>query len=117
MPPENPPAPAPSSWETFYHPASGALILGADLLAFGGELATGFLDTLLVALATFAVVFAGVWAIQRRWGQPTESRRATFCKAFLGSFLAGIPFPIAGTVFGTAVLFLSGLHRLRFLKG
>jgi len=105
----------PSGWETFYHPASGALILGIDILAFGGELATGFLDVVLVSLASFAVVFAGVWTVQRRWGGST--RRAAFWKAFLGAFLAGIPFPITGTLFGTAILFLSGLHHLKLRAG
>jgi len=118
MPPDAAPPSKPSlleRLETFYHPASGGLILGADLLAFGGEAMTGFLDTALVSAATFAVVFFGVMKIQRKWGH--DLPRAAFWKAFLGALLAAIPLPITGTFLGTAILFLSGLHHMKLKAG
>jgi hypothetical protein len=114
-------APRPSNakpfwnWETFYHPASGAIILGIDLLAFGGDAVMGFLDVFFVAFAAFAATFAGVWFVQRKLSRNTAP--AAFWKAFLGAFLAGIPLPITGTLFGTAILFLSGLHHLKLRAG
>ena len=101
--------------DAFYHPASGAIILGVDLLAFGGDLAGGFLDVLFVAVSAFAITFGGVWFIQRKVSRNGGS--TAFWKAFLGAFLAGIPLPITGTLFGTAILFLSGLHHLKLRAG
>ena len=43
---------------------------------------------------------------------------ASFGKAFLGAFLAGLPFSIAGTMLGAAVIALSGLphHPVDMVK-
>ncbi|SDU00128.1 hypothetical protein SAMN05444156_1365 [Verrucomicrobium sp. GAS474] len=121
MPPQTPeprdPTQPASFWETFYHPASGAIILGIDLLAFGGEAATGFLDVLFVSVAAFAVTFVAVWQVEKRWGRGHGKGTAAFWKALLGAILAGIPLPITGTLFGTAILFLSGLHHLKLRAG
>jgi len=40
---------------------------------------------------------------------PSAARR----KALLGAVAAGVPFPITGTILGTAILVLSGLHAAR----
>ena len=95
--------------KTFFHPLSGVVILGLDWLAFGGDLATDFFGTPFIAIATFAVTFAAVHYIQTRWhGDPPRMARM---KALFGALAAGIPLPITGTIFGTAILLLSGLHR------
>jgi hypothetical protein len=93
--------------KTFYHPASGITILGIDFLVFGTELFTGFLDTPLMCALAFLVTFPVVFAIQKKWGRNTTA--AAFGKAFLGAFMAGLPFSIAGTIYGAAIIALSGL--------
>ena len=92
---------------TFYHPASGIVILSVDLLAFGSELGTSFLDLPVACALSFIVVFPLVYLIQTRWSGNSGS--GAFGKAFLGAFLAGLPFQITGTIFGAAVIMLSGL--------
>ena len=101
---------------TFYHPASGVAILGIDLLAFGPELLSGFLDTPIMCVLAFLATFPLVYLIQWRWSRDTMA--SAFGKAFLGAFLAGLPFSIAGTMLGAAVLVLSGLphHPVDMLK-
>lgn len=92
---------------TFYHPLSGAIILGVDWLAFGGDLASGFALVLLVSVAAFAVTYGGVYAVQTRFrGDPPSKARL---KALIGAAAAGVPFPVTGTIVGAAILMLSGL--------
>ncbi|HBL19174.1 MAG: hypothetical protein A2X36_14840 [Elusimicrobia bacterium GWA2_69_24] len=98
--------------KTFFHPYSGFVILGADWLAFGIELPTGMVLAPVVSLFTFAAVFWIVSRIQLYYG---DQRRAAYFKAFLGALAAGVPYPVAGTAVGTAILLLSGLPT-RFKK-
>jgi hypothetical protein len=102
--------------KTFYHPASGIAILGIDFLVFGTELFTGFLDTPLMCALAFLVTFPFVFAIQKKWS--LNSNAAAFGKAFLGAFMAGLPFSIAGTIYGAAIIALSGLphHPVEMAK-
>ena len=100
-----------TSSRTFFHPLSGVVILGIDWLAFGIELPTSFLAEPLVSVAAFLAVFWAVSKIQERHGD--EPRKALL-KALLGGLAAGVPFPIAGTVVGTAIIMLSGLPKLKF---
>ena len=92
---------------TFYHPASGVVILGIDILVFGPEFLSGFLALPLMCVLAFLVTFPLVFLIQKKWGGNTTSSAAG--KALIGAVLAGLPFSIAGTLFGAAVLALSGL--------
>jgi len=94
---------------TFYHPASGVVILGIDLLVFGPEIVSDFLLTPIMCAVAFCTTFPLVWVIQAKWAK--DSASSAFGKAFLGAFFAGLPFSIAGTFLGTAVLVLSGLPR------
>jgi hypothetical protein len=103
-----PPAPL-SALKTFYHPASGVVILGIDLLVFGPEMLSGFLDLPVMCAVAFAVTFPLVYLIQTRWSR--DGVASSLGKAFLGAFLAGLPFSITGTIFGAAVIALSGLPR------
>ena len=92
---------------TFYHPASGVVILGIDVLVFGPEMLSGFLDVPVMCALAFVSTFPLVFVIQWKWSRNTMA--ASFGKAFLGAFLAGLPFSIAGTMLGAAVIALSGL--------
>jgi len=92
---------------TFYHPASGVVILGLDWLAFGTDLFTGLLAVPEICVLSFLVSFALVLAVQLRWAK--DSLPAAIGKSFLGAFLVGLPFPITGTLLGAAILALSGL--------
>jgi hypothetical protein len=93
--------------KTFYHPASGVVILGLDWLIFGTDFVSDFLATPIMCVLGFMVTFALVLAIQVKWGKnpiPTA-----LWKSFLGAFLVAIPLPITGTILGAAILALSGL--------
>jgi hypothetical protein len=92
---------------TFYHPASGVVILGLDWLLFGTDLATGFLALPAMCVVGFLATFPIVFAIQRRWSKDTVPH--ALGKAFLGAFLVGLPFPVTGTLLGAAILVMSGL--------
>jgi hypothetical protein len=92
---------------TFYHPASGVIILGLDWLAFGSDLMTGFLALPLLCVLAFAASFPLILAVQLKWSK--DAMPAALGKAFLGAFMVGLPFPITGTILGAAILALSGL--------
>jgi hypothetical protein len=101
---------------TFYHPASGVVILGIDILIFGPEFFSGFLALPVMCALAFMITFPLVFLIQKRWGGDTGA--PAMGKAFLGAFMAGLPFSIAGTIYGAAILALSGLphHPLEMAK-
>jgi hypothetical protein len=94
---------------TFYHPASGVVILLLDWLAFGTDLLTGFLATPGLCVLAFAASFPLVLLIQLKWTK--DALPAALGKAFLGAFMVGLPFPITGTILGAAILALSGLPQ------
>jgi hypothetical protein len=92
---------------TFYHPASGVVILGMDWLLFGPDLMTGFLALPAICVLGFLTTFPVLFAIQRKWSKDDASM--ALGKAFLGAFLVGLPFPITGTMLGAAILVMAGL--------
>ncbi|HVE14595.1 MAG TPA: phosphoribosylaminoimidazole carboxylase [Elusimicrobiota bacterium] len=96
--------------KTFYHPLSGAAILGVDWLAFGADAISGFGLLALTSVAAFAATFWAVYRIQTRMhgDEPGPAR----LKALIGAIAAGVPFPIGGTVVGGAIMALSGLPLL-----
>jgi cytochrome bd-type quinol oxidase subunit 1 len=101
---------------TFYHPASGVVILGLDWLIFGTDLFTGFLALPAMCVLGFLVSFFAILAIQQKWSKDKPSH--AIGKAFLGAFMVGVPFPITGTLLGAAILALSGLphHPVEAVK-
>ena len=101
------PPPPFANLRTFYHPASGVVILGLDWLAFGSAMLTDFLALPLLCVLAFVVTFPVVYVIQLKWSKDTVG--AALGKAFLGAFLVGLPFPITGTMLGAAILALAGL--------
>jgi len=104
---ENVPPPPFAGLRTFYHPASGVVILGLDWLTFGSDLMTGFLALPLLCILAFIVTFPIVYVIQLKWSRDTVG--PALGKAFLGAFLVALPFPITGTMLGAAILALAGL--------
>ena len=101
--------------KTFYHPASGIAILGIDILCFGPQVLFPFDIPVMCALA-FLATFPFVYFFQLKWSGNKPA--VAFGKALLGAVLAGLPFSIAGTMFGAGVIALSGLpaHPLEMLK-
>jgi hypothetical protein len=102
--------------KTFYHPASGVVILALDWLIFGTDLFTGFLALPAMCVIGFLATFPLVLAIQQKWSKDTLPN--ALGKAFLGAFMVGLPFPVTGTLLGAAILALSGLphHPVEAVK-
>lgn len=100
-------APEPRS-KPFFQRASGAAILIVDWLCFGLAWEFGPLSMAVMSVTAFVVTYAVVWKIQTLQGDD-DARRA-HGKALLGALAAGVPFPVAGTVVGGAILALSGLR-------
>jgi len=96
-----------SERRTFYHPASGAAILGLDWLFFGLGWELGPVSMVVSCAAAFVATYFVVERVQRRWhGDEPKIARA---KALFGAAAAGAPFAIGGTVVGGLILILSGL--------
>src|SRR5258708_892786 len=91
---------------TFYHPASGVVILGLDWLAFGTDLLTGLMALPVICVLAFLISFPVIYTIQIKWSR--DAVGPALGKAFLGAFLVGLPFPITGTLLGAAILALAG---------
>lgn len=92
----------------FFHPASGAAILGVDWLCFGLEWPLGPASMAAMSLAAFAFTYATVERLQReRHGDEPRVARA---KAVFAGLAAGVPFPVTGTLLGALILLLSGLR-------
>jgi hypothetical protein len=106
-PPPNQTPPPFEGLRTFYHPASGVVILGLDWLIFGTDLFTGFMAIPAMCVLGFLVSFALVLAIQLKWSK--DKMPSALGKSFIGAFLVGLPFPITGTILGAAILALAGL--------
>ena len=100
--------------KTYFHPMAGALILGVDWVCFGMEAFSGFAAEPLVSVLAFTATFYGVLAIQRRLHG--DGPKASLVKALCGAVAAGLPFPITGTVMGSAIIALSGLPTLPWNK-
>ncbi len=92
---------------TFYHPASGVVILALDWLLFTSDLMTDFLALPAMCVLGFLATFPLVLVIQRGWSH--NSWAGAIGKAFLGAFMVGLPMPITGTLLGAGILALSGL--------
>lgn len=89
------------------HPLSGALVIFIDNLLFGVNALSLGLATPIIAFLAFTMVGTGVFLIQLVLHR--DRLLASVAKGFVAGFLAGIPTSITGTIFGTAVLFASGL--------
>lgn len=92
------------------HPVSGGLILGLDWLFFGAEVLTLELALPIACVMAFVMTCMGVTLVQRFLSR--DSWLVSLSKGLAGGFLAGLPFPIGGTLLGSLVLILSGLSAL-----
>lgn len=101
--------PTDAQQRTFFHPASGALILALDWLLFSGNVFSLGLGTPALASAGFALGLASVTVVQRRYGHDALGKSAL--KGLLAGVAVGVPLPIAGTAVGALILSLSGLNR------
>jgi hypothetical protein len=97
-----------SGLKTFFHPASGLAILGIDLLCFGPQVIFPF-DVPVMCVLAFLATFPLVYFFQLKWSEDRPA--AAFAKALFGALMAGLPFSIAGTMFGAGILALAGLPR------
>ena len=80
----------PKESTSFLHPASGALILGADWLLFSGTAATGGLAMALTVPLGFLIGAIGTTATQRFMAN--ESWGKAVGKGFLAGLAVGAPF-------------------------
>src|SRR5215204_4222943 len=96
----------------FMLPATGLLIMGLDWLLFSEEAASFGLLIPFTSLVGFLAGSIGAYHLQTRYG--LDSKPAAWLKGLLAGFLVGIPFPLAGTIVGGAILAASGLAGLRW---
>jgi len=96
----------------FMLPATGLLIMGLDWLLFSEEAASFGLLIPFTSLFGFIAGGMGTYLFQTRHAQ--DSKPAATLKGLLAGLLVGIPFPLAGTMIGGAILASSGLAGLRW---
>ncbi|MCB1037228.1 MAG: hypothetical protein KDD47_25590 [Acidobacteria bacterium] len=97
------------------HPLSAILLIAVDFLWTGPEAlltasAVGIPALLLTSLAAFGVTFFAVSRVQS--GLAGEEPKAASAKGIGLGVLAGLPYPIFGTVAGTCFLAWSGIRKL-----
>ena len=63
-----------SKLRTFYHPASGVVVLGIDSLFFVSEFFSGFLALPVMCVLAFLITFPLVFLIQKKWGARHSGR-------------------------------------------
>ena len=96
----------------FFHPVTGAVILGIDWAIFGGvTLPSGGLALLQAMVIGFFCGFGGSALSQYLLGG--DSGRTSLAKGFLAGVIVGAPFPIAGTSASAVIFALSGLDYIR----
>ena len=96
----------------FMLPATGLLIMGLDWLLFSEEAASFGVLIPFTSLVGFLAGSIGTYLLQTRHG--LDSKPAACLKGLLAGILVGIPFPLAGTMAGGAILASSGLAGLRW---
>jgi hypothetical protein len=96
----------------FMLPATGLLIMGLDWLLFSEEAASFGVLIPFTSLVGFVAGGIGTYLLQTRHG--LDSKPAAALKGLLAGILVGLPFPLAGTIAGGAILAGSGLAGLRW---
>jgi hypothetical protein len=91
------------------HPMSGLLILFLDYAFFVQEITVIAIP--FTCILAFFLSFTGVFLIQKYIDNESTGRSAA--KAFFGGVVTGLPTPVFGTVFGSLILFVSGLSFLK----
>jgi hypothetical protein len=96
----------------FMLPATGLLIMGLDWLLFSEEAASFGLLIPFTSLFGLLAGGIGTYHLQTRHG--LDSKPVAALKGVLAGILVAIPFPLAGTMIGGAILATSGLAGLRW---
>jgi hypothetical protein len=96
----------------FMLPATGLLVMGLDWLLFSEEAASFGLLIPFTSLVGFLAGSIGTYLLQTRNG--LDPKPIAALKGLLAGILVGIPFPLAGTLAGAAILASSGLAGLRW---
>jgi hypothetical protein len=96
----------------FMLPATGLLVMGLDWLLFSEEAASFGLLIPFTSLVGFVVGGIGTYLLQSRHG--LDPKPVAWLKGLLAGILIAIPFPLAGTMVGGAILASSGLAGLRW---
>src|SRR6476620_1944810 len=96
----------------FMLPATGLLIMGLDWLLFSEEAASFGLLIPFTSLVGFLAGTIGAYHLQTRHG--LDSKPIAALKGLLAGVLVAIPFPLAGTMVGGAILASSRLAGLRW---
>ena len=91
------------------HPMSGLLILFLDYAFFVEEITVIAIP--FTCFLAFTLSFTGVFLIQKYIDNENTGR--SVAKAFFGGVVTGLPTPLFGTVFGSLILFVSGLSFLK----
>jgi hypothetical protein len=97
--------------KTPLHPLSGGVILGLDWLLFSGNVLSGLAATPLVIFGGLLLGFVGTFSVQRFISK--DSIVPSLIKAIGAGIVVGIPWPIAGTAVGGAILGWSGLSLFK----
>ncbi|MDG2051979.1 MAG: phosphoribosylaminoimidazole carboxylase [Myxococcota bacterium] len=90
-------------------PRTGGVILGLDWLLFGTNALSGLALTPLLIFVGATLAFVATYRIERQGG--TRGRFRAASAAVFSAIVVGLPFPLAGTAVGGAILMLSGLRR------
>jgi Flp pilus assembly protein protease CpaA len=96
----------------FMLPATGLLIMGLDWLLFSEEAASLGLLIPFTAPIGFLAASIGAYHLQTKHG--LDAKLVAALKGLLAGILVAIPFPLAGTLVGGAILTSSGLAGLRW---
>src|SRR3954466_4061425 len=96
----------------FMLPATGLLIMGLDWLLFSEEAASFGLLIPFTSLVGFLAGSIGTYHLQTKHG--LDAKPVAALKGLLAGILVAIPFPLAGTIIGGAILASSGLAGLRW---
>ena len=91
------------------HRLSGAWIFLIDWIFFGVNAITAGLATPVVSILAFLTGGTGVFLIQKLLNK--DSFGQAFLRGLIAGVMAGIPFSIAGTVYGSWVLAMAGMRR------
>ena len=91
------------------HRLSGAWIFLIDWLFFGVNAITAGLATPVVSILAFLTGGTGLFLIQKLLNK--DSFEQAFLRGLIAGVMAGIPFSIAGTVYGGWVLAMAGMRR------
>ena len=96
----------------FMLPATGLLIMGLDWLLFSEEAASLGLLIPFTAPLGFLAASIATYHLQTKHG--LDAKPVAALKGLLAGILVAIPFPLAGTMIGGAILASSGLAGLRW---